>query len=67
MALLCITREKFVGSLTLLLLKINNNNKTNNNNNNNNNKTNGGANYAIEQLKTKKNKQNMFSSYQKVL
>ena len=65
MALLCITREKFVGSLTLLLLKINNNNKTNNNNNNN--KTNGGANYAIEQLKTKKNKQNMFSSYQKVL
>ena len=63
MALLCITREKFVGSLTLLLLKINNNNKTNNNNN----KTNGGANYAIEQLKTKKNKQNMFSSYQKVL
>ena len=64
MALLCITREKFVGSLTLLLLKINNNNKTNNNNNN---KTNGGANYAIEKLKTKKNKQNMFSSYQKVL
>ena len=63
MALLCITREKFVGSLTLLLLKINNNNKTNNNNN----KTNGGANYAIEKLKTKKNKQNMFSSYQKVL
>ena len=63
MALLCINREKFVGSLTLLLLKINNNNKTNNNNN----KTNGGANYAIEQLKTKKNKQNMFSSYQKVL
>ena len=63
MPLLCITREKFVGSLTLLLLKINNNNKTNNNNN----KTNGGANYAIEQLKTKKNKQNMFSSYQKVL
>ena len=66
MALLCITREKFVGSLTLLLLKINNNNKTNNNNNNNN-KTNGGANYATEKLKTKKNKQNMFSSYQKVL
>ena len=65
MALLCITREKFVGSLTLLLLKINNNNKTNNNNNNN--KTNGGANYATEKLKTKKNKQNMFSSYQKVL
>ena len=64
MALLCITREKFVGSLTLLLLKINNNNKTNNNNNN---KTNGGANYAIEKLKTKKNEQNMFSSYQKVL
>ena len=64
MALLCITREKFVGSLTLLLLKINNNNKTNNNNNN---KTNGGANYATEKLKTKKNKQNMFSSYQKVL
>ena len=64
MALLCINREKFVGSLTLLLLKINNNNKTNNNNNN---KTNGGANYAIEKLKTKKNKQNMFSSYQKVL
>ena len=64
MALLCITREKFVASLTLLLLKINNNNKTNNNNNN---KTNGGANYAIEKLKTKKNKQNMFSSYQKVL
>ena len=63
MALLCITREKFVGSLTLLLLKINNNNKTNNNNN----KTNGGANYAIEKLKTKTNKQNMFSSYQKVL
>ena len=63
MALLCITREMFVGSLTLLLLKINNNNKTNNNNN----KTNGGANYAIEKLKTKKNKQNMFSSYQKVL
>ena len=63
MALLCINREKFVGSLTLLLLKINNNNKTNNNNN----KTNGGANYAIEKLKTKKNKQNMFSSYQKVL
>lgn len=63
MALLCITREKFVGSLTLLLLKINNNNKTNNNNN----KTNGGANYATEKLKTKKNKQNMFSSYQKVL
>ena len=63
MALLCITREKFVGSLTLLLLKINNNNKANNNNN----KTNGGANYAIEKLKTKKNKQNMFSSYQKVL
>lgn len=62
MALLCITREKFVGSLTLLLLKINNNNKTNNNNN----KTNGGANYA-KKLKTKKNKQNMFSSYQKVL
>ena len=55
MALLCITREKFVGSLTLLLLKINNNNKTNNNNN----KTNGGANYAIEKLKTKNNKQNM--------
>ena len=67
MALLCITTEKFVGSLTLLLLKINNNNKTNNNNNNNNNKTNGGANYATEKLKTKKNKQNMFSSYQKVL
>ena len=64
MALLCITREKFVGSLTLLLLKINNNNKTNNNNNN---KTNGGANYAIEKLKTKNNKQNMSSSYQKVL
>ena len=64
MALLCITREKFVGSLTLLLLKINNNNKTNNNNNN---KTNGGANYATEKLKTKKNKQNMYSSYQKVL
>ena len=64
MALLCINREKFVGSLTLLLLKINNNNKTNNNNNN---KTNGGANYATEKLKTKKNKQNMFSSYQKVL
>ena len=64
MALLCITREKFVGSLTLLLLKINNNNKTNDNNNN---KTNGGANYAIEKLKTKNNKQNMFSSYQKVL
>ena len=63
MALLCITREKFVGSLTLLVLKINNNNKANNNNN----KTNGGANYAIEKLKTKKNKQNMFSSYQKVL
>ena len=63
MALLCITREKFVGSLTLLLLKINNNNKTNNNNN----KTNRGANYATEKLKTKKNKQNMFSSYQKVL
>lgn len=62
MALLCITREKFVGSLTLLLLKINNNNKTNYNN-----KTNGGANYATEKLKTKKNKQNMFSSYQKVL
>ena len=62
MALLCITREKFVGSLTLLLLKINNNNKTNNNNT-----TNGGANYATEKLKTKKNKQNMFSSYQKVL
>ena len=61
MALLCINREKFVGSLTLLLLKINNNNKTNNNNNNNNNnnKTNGGANYAIEKLKTKNNKQNM--------
>ena len=55
MALLCINREKFVGSLTLLLLKINNNNKTNNNNN----KTNGGANYAIEKLKTKNNKQNM--------
>ena len=64
MALLCITREKFVSSLTLLLLKINNNNKTNNNNNN---KTNGGANYAIEKLKAKKNKQNMSSSYQKVL
>ena len=64
MALLCINREKFVGSLTLLLLKINNNNKTNNNNNN---KTNGGANYAIEKLKTKNNKQNMSSSYQKVL
>ena len=64
MALLCITREKCVGSLTLLLLKINNNNKTNNNNNN---KTNGGANYAIEKLKTKNNKQNMSSSYQKVL
>ena len=63
MALLCITREMFVGSLTLLLLKINNNNKTNNNNN----KTNGGANYAIEKLKAKKNEQNMFSSYQKVL
>ena len=63
MALLCINREKFVGSLTLLLLKINNNNKTNNNNN----KTNGEANYAIEKLKTKNNKQNMFSSYQKVL
>ena len=63
MALLCINREKFVGSLTLLLLKINNNNKTNNNNN----KTNGGANYASEKLKTKKNKQNMLSSYQKVL
>ena len=62
MALLCITREKFVGSLTLLLLKINNNNNTNNNN-----KTNGGANYATEKLKTKKNKQNMSSSYQKVL
>lgn len=62
MALLCINREKFVGSLTLLLLKINNNNNTNNNN-----KTNGGANYATEKLKTKKNKQNMFSSYQKVL
>ena len=53
----------FVGSLTLLLLKINNNNKTNNNNN----KTNGGANYAIEKLKAKKNKQNISSSYQKVL
>ena len=64
MALLCINREKFVGSLTLLLLKINNNNKTNDNNNN---KTNGGANYAIEKLKTKNNKQNMSSSYQKVL
>lgn len=63
MALLCITREMFVGSLTLLLLKINNNNKTNNNNN----KTNGGANYAIEKLKAKKNKQNISSSYQKVL
>ena len=63
MALLCINREKFVGSLTLLLLKINNNNKTNNNNN----KTNGGANYAIEKLKAKKNKQNISSSYQKVL
>ena len=63
MALLCINREKFVGSLTLLLLKINNNDKTNNNNN----KTNGGANYAIEKLKTKNNKQNMSSSYQKVL
>lgn len=63
MALLCITREMFVGSLTLLLLKINNYNKTNNNNN----KTNGGANYAIEKLKAKKNKQNISSSYQKVL
>ena len=63
MALLCITREMFVGSLTLLLLKINNNNNANNNNN----KTNGGANYAIEKLKAKKNKQNISSSYQKVL
>ena len=48
MALLCINREKFVGSLTLLLLKINNNNKTNNNNNN---KTNGGGKLCHRKVK----------------